>query len=52
MKNQLFYLALAGLALFQACQVDEKGIRPEDPAESAYKVQIYGDIQQLSLIHI
>ncbi len=46
MKNQLFYLALAGLALFQACQVDERGIRPEDPAESAYKVQIYGDIQQ------
>ena len=46
MKNQLFYLALAGLALFQACQVDEKGFRPDDPSESAYKVQIYGDIQQ------
>ncbi len=46
MKHQLLILALAGLTLAQACSVDEVGLQPETPAESAYKVQIYGDIHQ------
>ncbi len=46
MKHQLLILTLAGLALVQACSVDEVGIQPETPAENAYKVQIYGDIHQ------
>lgn len=46
MKYQLLLLTLAGLAMVQACNVDDSDLRPESPSESAYKVQIYGDINQ------
>ena len=46
MKYKLLFLALAGLALTQACNVDEVGLQQEQPSEAAYKVQIYGDINQ------
>ena len=46
MKYKLLFLALAGLALTQACNVDDVGLQQEQPSEAAYKVQIYGDINQ------
>ena len=46
MKYQLLLLTLAGLTMVQACKVDEVGLQSEQPSENAYKVQIYGDINQ------
>ena len=46
MKYKLLLLTLAGLTIVQACNVDEIGMQLENPSEDAYKVQIYGDINQ------
>lgn len=46
MKHKLLLLTFVGLALIQACNVDEVGLQQEQPSEAAYKVQIYGDINQ------